>query len=51
MKLEIIQKIEAYVLARPDIRADPTRWIRGLGWDQTRFEEDRWPTAVRPFLL
>ena len=44
---EIVQKIEAYVRAHPEVEADRTRWIRGMGWDQTRFAEGRWPTAVR----
>ncbi|VDC03172.1 unnamed protein product [Peniophora sp. CBMAI 1063] len=43
---EIIQKIEAYVRSHPEVEADRSRWIRGLGWDQTRFEEGRWPTAA-----
>lgn len=46
MNLEIIQKIERYVVSHPEVYEDPTRWIRGLGWDQTRFEEGRWPTSV-----
>ncbi|KAI0313267.1 amidohydrolase family-domain-containing protein [Amylostereum chailletii] len=43
---EIVEKVEAYVRAHPDVQSDPQRWIRGMGWDQTKFPGSHWPTAA-----
>ncbi|KAI0033488.1 amidohydrolase family-domain-containing protein [Vararia minispora EC-137] len=42
---EIVHRLETFVLTHPEVEADRNLWIRGMGWDQTRFEEGRWPTA------
>jgi predicted amidohydrolase YtcJ len=43
---EVIERIKAYILAHPDVHADTSRWIEGMGWDQTRWESAEFPTAV-----
>lgn len=45
---EVIQRVRAYILAHPDIHADPSAWIEGMGWDQTHWPGGAFPTAVRP---
>ncbi|KAH8084879.1 amidohydrolase family-domain-containing protein [Cristinia sonorae] len=44
---DILDTLEDYVKAHPDIEADPDRWIRGMGWDQTRWKDwsGEFPTA------
>lgn len=44
--IEIITRIRSYILAHPDILSDKTRWIQGMGWDQTKWEGGEFPTAV-----
>jgi len=45
---EVVRRVREYILARPDIKADTTAWIEGVGWDQSLWEDDRFPTAVCP---
>ncbi|KAJ8074808.1 hypothetical protein PM082_019133 [Marasmius tenuissimus] len=41
---EVIERVKAYILARPDIPED--RWIEGMGWNQEKWPEARFPTAA-----
>ncbi|KAK7057516.1 amidohydrolase 3 [Favolaschia claudopus] len=43
---DVIDRIKAYILAHPDVHADPSRWIQGMGWDQTKWPGAEFPTAV-----
>ncbi|TRM59987.1 amidohydrolase family-domain-containing protein [Schizophyllum amplum] len=43
--LDIVTLLEAYLAAHPDVAADPDRWIQGMGWDQTKWPGQRFPTA------
>ncbi|KAH7924458.1 hypothetical protein BV22DRAFT_1013302 [Leucogyrophana mollusca] len=42
---EILQRLKAYVLSHPDVLNDPSRWIEGMGWDQTQWSDTRYPHA------
>ena len=42
---EVIRRVRKYILARPDVKADTTAWIEGVGWDQSLWN-DKFPTAV-----
>ncbi|KIK64916.1 hypothetical protein GYMLUDRAFT_220129 [Collybiopsis luxurians FD-317 M1] len=43
---EILDRVKAYILSHPDVHNDPSRWIEGFGWDQTKWPEKRFPTAA-----
>ncbi|KAJ7928481.1 amidohydrolase family-domain-containing protein [Mycena leptocephala] len=43
---EVIVRIKAYIVAHPDVKADPSRWIEGMGWDQTKWPGAKFPTAA-----
>ncbi|TFK37702.1 amidohydrolase family-domain-containing protein [Crucibulum laeve] len=43
---EVINRIKAYINAHPDVRDDPTAWIEGMGWDQTKWPGKKFPTAA-----
>jgi len=43
---DVVDRIKQYILSRPDIRGDKTRWIAGMGWDQTKWPDTKFPTAV-----
>ncbi|KAJ3557061.1 hypothetical protein NM688_g1675 [Phlebia brevispora] len=45
---DVLDTLEAYVRAHPEIENDPTQWVEGWGWDQTRWEDwsGRFPTAA-----
>ncbi|BGP58099.1 hypothetical protein JCM8202v2_005756 [Rhodotorula sphaerocarpa] len=44
---EVVDRIAAFVEADPELREDRTRFILGLGWDQTKYQETdgAFPTA------
>ncbi|KAJ7072616.1 amidohydrolase 3 [Mycena amicta] len=42
---EVVGRIKAYILAHPNVHGDPTRWIEGMGWDQTKWPGGQFPTA------
>ncbi|KDR78373.1 hypothetical protein GALMADRAFT_1317785 [Galerina marginata CBS 339.88] len=44
---EVIDRVKAYILSHPDVMDDMTRWIEGMGWDQTTWPGGDFPTAVR----
>jgi len=43
---EIIERIKLYIQSHPDVLSDPDRWIEGMGWDQTKWENKKFPSAV-----
>ncbi|KIY69253.1 hypothetical protein CYLTODRAFT_394012 [Cylindrobasidium torrendii FP15055 ss-10] len=43
---EVLELLKAYVRAHPDIESDHTRWIEGLGWDQTKWPGAQFPSAA-----
>ncbi|KAH9948445.1 amidohydrolase family-domain-containing protein [Amylocystis lapponica] len=53
---DVLDRIEAYILAHPNVSDDPSHWVEGMGWDQTRWVGWRggFPTAAdlasRPLL-
>ncbi|THH33281.1 hypothetical protein EUX98_g931 [Antrodiella citrinella] len=53
---DVLDILEAYVKSHPDIETDHDQWIRGMGWDQTRWKDwdGGFPTAehlaLRPSL-
>ncbi|THH17484.1 hypothetical protein EW146_g3337 [Bondarzewia mesenterica] len=42
---DVIAKIKQYILTHPDVQNDSSRWIQGMGWDQTKWPIARFPTA------
>ncbi|KAI0255480.1 amidohydrolase 3 [Lactifluus subvellereus] len=42
---DVLVKIKLYLLAHPDVLHDRTRWIVGIGWDQTKWPGREFPTA------
>ncbi|KAF5314329.1 hypothetical protein D9619_011773 [Psilocybe cf. subviscida] len=43
---EVIERIKAYLDAHPDVKDDKTRWIEGMGWDQSKWSGAQFPTAA-----
>jgi Amidohydrolase family len=43
---EVVRRVREYVLSRPDVKANTTAWIEGVGWDQSLWKNDKFPTAV-----
>ncbi|KAJ7209692.1 amidohydrolase family-domain-containing protein [Mycena pura] len=43
---DVVDRIKAFILARPDVHADRTRWIQGMGWDQTKWPGAEFPIAA-----
>ncbi|KAG6844297.1 hypothetical protein H0H87_008078 [Tephrocybe sp. NHM501043] len=43
---EILNRVKAYVHSHPDIENDKTKWIEGMGWDQTKWPTAQFPTAA-----
>lgn len=43
---DVVQRIKEYILAHPEIENDKSRWIEGMGWDQTKWLGAEFPTAV-----
>ena len=46
MSVDVLQQIKLYLLAHSDVAQDRTRWIMGLGWDQTKWPGGQFPSAV-----
>lgn len=44
--VEVINHLKVYLEQHPDIRDDSSRWIEGMGWDQTKWPGAQFPTAV-----
>ncbi|KAF8064078.1 amidohydrolase family-domain-containing protein [Lyophyllum atratum] len=42
---DVVDRIKAYILAHPDIHSDKTKWVEGMGWDQTKWPGAQFPTA------
>ncbi|KAF8903036.1 amidohydrolase family-domain-containing protein [Mucidula mucida] len=43
---DVINLLVSYLHAHPEIKIDPTRWIEGLGWDQTKWPGAQFPTQA-----
>ncbi|KAF8643124.1 hypothetical protein AX16_009216 [Volvariella volvacea WC 439] len=43
---DVISRVRNYVLSHPDIHRNRTRWIQGMGWDQTKWPNKQFPTAA-----
>ncbi|KAF5391967.1 hypothetical protein D9757_003282 [Collybiopsis confluens] len=45
---EVLDQVKAYILSHPEVHNDPSKWIEGFGWDQTRWSgsEKRFPAAA-----
>jgi hypothetical protein len=43
---DVVDRVKQYILDHPDIRDDKTKWISGMGWDQTKWPGAQFPTAV-----
>ncbi|KAF9562894.1 hypothetical protein CPC08DRAFT_706411 [Agrocybe pediades] len=43
---EVIDRIKAYIQSHPDAGKSSTRWIEGMGWDQTKWVGAKFPTAA-----
>ncbi|KAI0039930.1 hypothetical protein FA95DRAFT_1612182 [Auriscalpium vulgare] len=44
-RAEILAKIKQYIQSHPEVLDDPTRWITGMGCDQTKWPSGMFPTA------
>ncbi|KAF9028037.1 hypothetical protein BDZ89DRAFT_1101814 [Hymenopellis radicata] len=44
---DVIDLLVSYLRAHLEIGNDPTRWIEGLGWDQTKWPGAQFPTQAR----
>lgn len=44
---EVISRLKQYIEGHSDVLNDPSRWIEGMGWDQTKWPGAQFPTAVR----
>ncbi|KAF8487054.1 amidohydrolase 3 [Russula ochroleuca] len=42
---DVLLKIKRYLVGHPDVAQDQTRWIIGLGWDQTKWPGGQFPSA------
>lgn len=47
---EVVDLVKKYIHTHPDVEHDPTRWIEGMGWDQTKWPGAAFPIAVRSML-
>ncbi|KAJ7129019.1 amidohydrolase family-domain-containing protein [Mycena crocata] len=43
---EVVERIKTYIIAHPDVHANTSRWIEGMGWDQTKWPGEEFPTAA-----
>ncbi|KAJ6576849.1 amidohydrolase family-domain-containing protein [Mycena sp. CBHHK59/15] len=43
---EVIERIKVYILSHPDVHANRTVFIEGMGWDQTKWPGAAFPTAA-----
>ncbi|KAH9990826.1 amidohydrolase 3 [Russula vinacea] len=42
---EVLLKLKLYLVAHPDVAQDQSRWIIGMGWDQTKWPGGQFPSA------
>jgi hypothetical protein len=47
---DVIERIAKFIRSDPELLADPSRFILGLGWDQTKWAGGEFPRAVCPLL-
>ncbi|CAK5282431.1 unnamed protein product [Mycena citricolor] len=43
---EVVDRIKTYINAHPEVKEDKTRWIEGMGWDQTKWAGASFPSAA-----
>ncbi|KAF9004323.1 amidohydrolase 3 [Cyathus striatus] len=43
---EVVQRVKSYVLSHPEVQSNHSEWIEGMGWDQTRWPGEKFPTAA-----
>ncbi|CAA7262098.1 unnamed protein product [Cyclocybe aegerita] len=43
---DVVDRIKAFITSHPDVENDKSRWIEGMGWDQTKWPGARFPTAA-----
>ncbi|KAF9478553.1 hypothetical protein BDN70DRAFT_879782 [Pholiota conissans] len=43
---EVVDRIKSFISTHPDVSKDPSRWIEGMGWDQTKWPGAQFPTAA-----
>lgn len=48
---EIVERVKSYIHDHPDVLHDPDHWIEGMGWDQTRWQNEEFPKAVTRLLF
>ncbi|KAG6370706.1 amidohydrolase 3 [Boletus reticuloceps] len=44
-KQEVLHRVVQYVKSHPGVLDDPSRWIKGMGWDQNLWSDPQYPTA------
>ncbi|KAF8130389.1 amidohydrolase family-domain-containing protein [Boletus edulis] len=44
-KQEVLHRVVQYVKSHPGVLDDPSRWIKGMGWDQNLWSDSQYPTA------
>ncbi|KJA17164.1 hypothetical protein HYPSUDRAFT_46693 [Hypholoma sublateritium FD-334 SS-4] len=43
---EVVDRIKTYIATHSDTLNEPSRWIEGMGWDQTKWPGAQFPTAA-----
>jgi len=46
MVADVLLKIKLYLVGHPEVAQDQSRWIIGMGWDQTNWPGGEFPSAV-----
>ncbi|EDR09659.1 uncharacterized protein LACBIDRAFT_318953 [Laccaria bicolor S238N-H82] len=42
---DVVDRVKQYIQTHPDVYHNTSRWIEGMGWDQTKWPERLFPTA------
>ncbi|KAK2465124.1 hypothetical protein APHAL10511_002816 [Amanita phalloides] len=42
---DVVHLVKHYIDDHPEIRDNPSRWVEGMGWDQTKWPGQAFPTA------
>jgi predicted amidohydrolase YtcJ len=45
---DVVDSVKEYIHSHPDVERNQSRWIGGMGWDQTKWSGGQFPTAVCP---
>ncbi|KAJ3503012.1 hypothetical protein NLJ89_g8625 [Agrocybe chaxingu] len=43
---DVVDRIKAFIVSHPDVENDKSRWIEGMGWDQTKWPGAGFPSAA-----